>query len=137
MSAGNMLEMTVHLDPQPGGVLPELHLKKGARSMRIYLKVAPSGVITDYIYKPAIVKATLPDGTEFFATGGCSYENRRITVTLYEYQVRQMTAVAGRYKCTLTMLNTSDNVNRSNYMDYNFLTVLPFTVVVETRAKEG
>ena len=134
MASDNMLVMAVHLDPQPGGIKPELHLKQGTKSMRVRLLVNPGGVLTDYIYKPCFIRATLPDGTEFFTTSSCNFENRRISITLHSNQVSRMTAVHGRYKCTLTIVNTEDRVTRDNCMDYDFMTVLPFTVEVHERA---
>ncbi len=135
MAVSNMLERTVHLDPQPGGILPELHLKKGTKSMRIRLLVRPGTVITEYILKPCVIKATLPDGAELFAASSCLLENRRICARIYEQTVAQMTSTAGKYKCTLTIVNTEDAVNRNNYMNYDILTVLPFTVVIHERAR--
>lgn len=134
MSADNMLVQTVYLDPQPGGIKPEVHLKVGAKSQRLRLMVSPGGVLTDYIYKPCIIRATLPDGTDFFTTSSCNFENRRISMTLYSSQVSRMVTVPGRYKCTLTIVNTEDRVTKDNFMDYDFMSVLPFTVVVHERA---
>lgn len=134
MSADNMLVQTVYLDPQPGGIKPEVHLKVGAKSQRLRLMVSPGGVLTDYIYKPCIIRATLPDGADFFTTSSCNFENRRISMTLYSSQVSRMVTVPGRYKCTLTIVNTEDRVTKDNFMDYDFMSVLPFTVVVHGRA---
>ncbi len=136
MASDNMLVMTVHLDPQPGGIKPELHLKQKTKSMRVRLMVATDGVLSDSIFKPCIIRATLPDGSEFFASSSCNFENRRISITLYSNQVSRMTAAAGRFKCTLTIVNTDERVTRDNYMNYDFMTVLPFIVVVHERAKE-
>ena len=33
MASSNMLTMAIYLDPTPGGVAPELHLKEGASSV--------------------------------------------------------------------------------------------------------
>ena len=138
MGADNMLTQTVYLDPNVSGIRPELHLKQGTNSMRMRLMIStgslPSGVLTDAIYKPCVLRAILPDGTEFFATSGCNFENRRICVRLYSSVVRKMTQVVGRYRCTLTIVDADVNLNRKNYMNFNFLTVLPFTVVVHDRA---
>ena len=137
MALGAVMEQAVQLTPQPGGVLPEIHLKEKTRLMRIRLLVPYAGVITDYIFKPCAIRATLPDGSAFFAISGCLQENRRICARLYEKDVLAMTRVPGQYKCALTIVNTTDVINRENYMDYDILTVLPFTVIVEPRAKEG
>lgn len=139
MGADSMLTQTVYLDPHPGGIRPELHLKQGTNSMRMRLMIStgrlPDGVLTDFIYKPCILRATLPDGTEFFATSACDFENRRICVRLYSTTIRRMTRTAGRYKCTLTIVNTEEHLTRENYMNFDFMTVLPFTVVVHERAE--
>ena len=142
MGAGNMLERSVHLEVQPGGIKPELHLKQGTTSMRIRLLVptpsiaAPTGGIpSDYIYKPCVIRGTRPDGEAIFCTSSLTVENRRMCARIYEQNVRIMAAVEGSYKCTLTIVDTRDTVRRENYMNYNFLTVLPFTVVVEPRAE--
>ena len=137
MAIGNMMERSVFLEPQPGSVIPELHLKQRSKALRIRLLVPYAGLITDYIYKPCVIKATLPDRSAFFAVSGCTQENRRICARIYETDIAKMTAVPGRYKCTLTIVNTDAAVTRDNYMNYDILTVLPFTVIVEKRAGEG
>ena len=137
MAIGNMMERSVFLEPQPGGILPELRLKHRTKALRIRLLVPYADVITDYIYKPCVIRATLPDQSAFFAISGCTQENRRICARLYESDIAKMTAWPGKYKCTLTIVNTANAVTRDNYMNYDILTVLPFTVIVEKRAGEG
>ena len=142
MAAANMLEHSVHLEAQPGWIKPELHLKQGTNSMRIRLLVptpklvtiSANGIPTDYIYKPCVIKGTRPDGREIFSISSLTVENRRMCARIYEQTVRDMAAIEGSYKCTLTVVNTGETVDRNNYMNYDILTVLPFTVVVEPRA---
>lgn len=139
MGTDTLLTQTVYLDPTVGGIRPELHLKQGTNAMRMRLMIStgslPDGVLTDFIYKPCVLRATLPDGTDFFATSACDFENRRICVRLYNSAVRRMTQAAGRYRCTLAIVNTKENLNRENYMNFDFMTILPFTVVIHERAE--
>ena len=102
--------------------------------MRLRLLFSPEGRAGEYIYKPCVIKATIPDGTAFFATSSCNYENRKLSVGIYNYSVSGLTAVTGRFQCTVTIVNAEGALTRQNYMNYDILTVLPFTVVVEKRA---
>jgi len=125
-----MLERSMNLDPQPGGIMPELHLKKDTSYLRVKAMIPPDG-ITDFMYKPAIIRGVRPDGYELFDRAGCMFENRKISVTIYEGFIREMSAVPGRFKCTLTIVDKSGSVTKDNYMDFGTQTVLPFMVVVE------
>ena len=75
-----------------------------------------------------------PDGAEIFSISSLTVENRRMCARIYEQTVQSMAAIQGSYKCTLTVVNTGNTVDRNNYMNYDILTVLPFIVVVEPRA---
>lgn len=108
MALAAVMEQAVHLTPQPGGVLPVICLKEKTRLMRIRLLVPYAGAITDYIFKPCAIRATLPDGSAFFAISGCTQENRRICARLYEKDVLAMTRIPGQYKCALTIVNTNN-----------------------------
>ena len=130
MAGSNMLERTILLDPQPGGVLPEFHIKKGTSSMKLRIMIAPDG-ITDFMYKPTILRGVRPDGVEVSDRAACYYENLKICVHVYESVVRRMAEVPGRYKMTLTIVGKSGSVSVNNYMDYDIQTVLPFMVIVE------
>ena len=134
MSARNMLTHTLRLDRQPGGIMPELRLKKNTRSAEVLLIVPPGTVLTGAGQKRCVIKATLPDGTELFETGFTEMIRREVAAEIQRPQVTRMTAAEGRYKCTLTILDTTEAVSRATYMDYDFLTVLPFTVIVYERA---
>ena len=48
--------------------------------------------------------------------------------------VRELSKAAGTYRCTLTLLDTDSHPTRETYQNYNFLTVLPFTVIVHEKA---
>lgn len=134
MSARNMLTHTLRLDRQPGGIMPELRLKKDTQSAEVMLIVPPGTVLTGAGQKRCVIKATLPDGTELFETGFTEMIRREVAAELQRPQVTRMTVAEGRYKCTLTILDTTEAVSRATYMNYGFLTVLPFTVIVYERA---
>ena len=134
MSASNMLTHTLRLDRQPGGIMPELRLKKNTQSVEVMLIVPPGTVLTDARQKRCVIRATLPDGTELFETAFTEMIRREVVAEIQRPQVTRMTAVVGEYKCTLTILDTTEAVSRETYMDYDFLTVLPFTVIVYERA---
>ena len=46
MSASEMLKHTLRLEAQPGGIRPELRLKKNTRSAEVMLIVPPGTVLT-------------------------------------------------------------------------------------------
>ena len=134
MAASSMLTQIVFLDSQPGGIIPEVHLKKNSSSLRLHMRFPTEG-FTNYNYKPCLIKGKLPNGSELFVIGTTYIENLQIAMTLYETTLQNMTAAVGRYKCTLTILDASTYyITRQNYMNYNFLSVLPFFVVVHDRA---
>lgn len=133
MSASNMLTHTLRLERQPGGVMPELRLKKNTRSAEVMLIVPPGAALTEAGQKRCVIKATLPDGTALFETSFTQLVRREIAAEISRPAVGRMTAAVGEYKCTLTILNTANAVSRSDYMNYDFLTVLPFTVIVYDR----
>ena len=81
-----------------------------------------------------MIRAVLPNGTELFETGFTEMIRREVAAEIQRPQVTRMTAAEGRYKCTLTILDTTEAVSRETYMNYDFLTVLPFTVNVYKRA---
>ena len=134
MGYNNMLTYSVRLESQPGGVMPELHLKEGVTSAMVKLLVPPKETLVNASAKQCVIKALLPNGEELFATGFSQLEERNVCVKLYSATVRKMNAKKGSYKCTLTILNTNRQVTRSTYMDQDFLTVLPFTVIVHKKA---
>ena len=64
MSASEMLKHTLRLEAQPGGIRPELQLKKNTTSSAVMLIVPPGTVLTNASQKRCVIKATLPNGTE-------------------------------------------------------------------------
>lgn len=132
-----MLTITLHLDAQPGGVIPELHLKQASTSTAVTLRLPRDEFLIDATMKPAVVKGILPDGSELFISASTENSYGKLQVELGEHFVRQMNPAAGKYKCTLTILNEGSVITRENYMDYDFLSVLPFTVIVHEKAGDG
>lgn len=47
MSLTNMLTLAIYLDPTPGGVAPELHLKEGASSVQADLYILDASSFVD------------------------------------------------------------------------------------------
>ena len=91
-------------------------------------------MLTNASQKRCVIRAVLPNGTELFETGFTEMIRREVAAEIQRPQVTRMTAAEGRYKCTLTILDTTEAVSRETYMNYDFLTVLPFTVNVYKRA---
>ena len=138
MGVTNMLTYTLRLDQQPGGVSPELHLKQNADSVYIQFIITPGSTLTNAIPKRCVVKGIRPDGAELFLTCFSQWLDHELSVTLYRDNVRRMVPAIGAYRCTLTILDTDASVTRENYMNYDCLTVLPFTVIVhEAALQEG
>ena len=133
MAANKMLTLHVRLDAQPGGVVPELHLKTGIRSAEVKLYVDSEGML-DAMNKRVVIRGVLPDGTELFLNEFTGSEDHLLMISIDGSMVSQMAAVPGTYKCSATILDTSLTVTRKNYMNYEFLTVLPFTVIVHDKA---
>ena len=136
MASNSMLTYTVRLDQQPGGVSPEIHLKQGANSMNIQFILSPSTTLINANAKRCVIRGTRPDGSAVFITSFSVWENHEIMVSLYSYDITKLVAVPGEYKCTLTILDVNAQVTRETYMNYDFLTVLPFTVIVHQAAYE-
>ena len=134
MGYNNMLTYSVRLEAQPGGIMPELHLKRGMTSAMVKLLVPPGNTLVNASAKQCVLKAALPDGTELFATGFSQMEERNVCVNFYSATVRKMCAAEGSYKCTLTILDTNRQVTRTTYSNQEFLTVLPFAVTVHKSA---
>ena len=133
--ANEMLTITIHLDLLPGGVSPELHLKEGSSSMAVNLLVLRSKDLVDAKGIRCVIRGIRTDGEEIFITAFSGFSDSKVQVVLSSSDIRKMAGAAGTYKCTLTLLDTGNGVNRETYKNYNFLTVLPFTVVVHEKAR--
>ena len=134
MASNNMLTMAIYLDPTPGGVAPELHLKEGASSVQADLYILEASSFIDAKQKDCVIRGVRPDGSELYRRLYTGVFDTRLQIHLYQGDVKELAKVAGTYKCTLSLLDTDTHPNRDQYMNHNFVTVLPFTVVVHEKA---
>ena len=135
MASTNMLTMAIYLDPTPGGVAPELHLKEGASSVQADLYILDASLFVDAKQKDCVIRGIRPDGSELYRRLYTGVFDTRLRIHLYQGDVKELAKVAGTYRCTLTMLDTNVHPGRDQYMNHNFVTVLPFTVVVHKKAR--
>ena len=134
MGIRNMMTYDLRLECQPGGVIPGLHLKKGTGSTYLVILIPRDDILVSAEFKRCVLKAFLPNGTDLFISGFTGVTDHMISVEISNGNVKRMAEAAGTYKCTLTILNTSNTVTRSTYMNFDLLTVLPFNVFVHERA---
>lgn len=135
MASTNMLTMAIYLDPTPGGVAPELHLKEGASSVQADLYILDASSFVDAKQKDCVIRGIRPDGSELYRRLYTGVFDIRLQIHLYQGDVKELAKVAGTYRCTLTLLDTNVHPGRDQYMNHNFVTVLPFTVVVHEKAR--
>ena len=135
MASTNMLTMAIYLDPTPGGVAPELHLKEGASSVQADLYILDASSFIDAKQKDCVIRGIRPDGSELYRRLYTGVFDTRLQIHLYQGDVRELAKVAGTYQCTLSLLDTNVHPGRDQYMNHNFVTVLPFTVVVHKTAR--
>ena len=135
MASNNMLTMAIYLDPTPGGVAPELHLKEGASSVQADLYILDASSFIDAKQKDCVIRGIRPDGSELYRRLYTGVFDTRLQIHLYQGDVKELAKVAGTYRCTLTLLDTNVHPTRDQYMNHNFVTVLPFTVVVHENAR--
>ena len=134
MASTNMLTMAIYLDPTPGGVAPELHLKEGASSVQADLYILDASSFVDAKQKDCVIRGIRPDGSELFRRLYTGVFDTRLQIHLYQGDVKELAKATGTYRCTLTLLDTDVHPTRETYQNYNFVTVLPFTVVVHEKA---
>lgn len=134
MSMTNMLTLAVYLDPTPGGVAPELHLKEGSTSVQADLFILDASSFVDARQKDCVIRGIRPDGSELYRRLYIGFFDTKLQIHLYQGDLKEMAKVAGTYRCTLSLLDTDVHPSRNQYMDHNFVTVLPFTVVVHKKA---
>ena len=137
MASTNMLTMVIYLDPTPGGVAPELHLKEGAGSVQADLYILDASSFIDAKQKDCVIRGIRPDGSELYRRLYTGVFDTRLQIHLYQGDVKELAKVAGTYRCTLSLLDTNVHPGRDQYMNHNFVTVLPFTVVVHEKARRG
>ena len=135
MASSNMLTMAIYLDPTPGGVAPELHLKEGASSVQADLYILDASSFIDAKQKDCVIRGIRPDGSELYRRLYTGVFDTRLQIHLYQGDVKELAKVAGTYRCTLSLLDTNVHPGRDQYMNHNFVTVLPFTVVVHEKAR--
>ena len=135
MASTNMLTMAIYLDPTPGGVAPELHLKEGASSVQADLYILDASSFIDAKQKDCVIRGIRPDGSELYRRLYTGVFDTRLQIHLYQGDVRELAKVVGTYQCTLSLLDTNVHPGRDQYMNHNFVTVLPFTVVVHEKAR--
>ena len=135
MASTNMLTMAIYLDPTPGGVAPELHLKEGASSVQADLYILDASSFIDAKQKDCVIRGIRPDGSELFRRLYTGVFDTRLQIHLYQGDVKELAKAAGTYRCTLTLLDTNVHPTRETYQNHNFVTVLPFTVVVHKKAR--
>lgn len=135
MASTNMLTMAIYLDPTPGGVAPELHLKESASSVQADLYILDASSFVDATQKDCVIRGIRPDGSDLYRRLYTGVFDTRLRIHLYQGDVRELAKVAGTYQCTLSLLDTNVHPGRDQYMNHNFVTVLPFTVVVHEKAR--
>ena len=135
MASTNMLTMAIYLDPTPGGVAPELHLKEGASSVQADLYILDASSFIDAKQKDCVIRGIRPDGSELYRRLYTGVFDTRLQIHLYQGDVKELAKAAGTYRYTLTLLDTDVHPTRETYQNHNFVTVLPFTVVVHEKAR--
>ena len=103
--------------------------------MEVDLYILDASSFVDASKKDCVIRGIRPDGSELFRRLYSGIYDTRIQVHLYHGDVKELAKVAGTYRCTLTLLNTTEHPNRETYQNYDFVTVLPFTVVVHEKAR--
>ena len=135
MAQSNMLTLSLHLDAQPGSIIPELHLKEGCTSVEVNLLIKDRTLLPNATSKDFYIRGVLPDGTELFRRGFTTYNDVYVLGQMRVGDIKLMAKVPGRYQCTITIANTQKHPTRQQLMNYDFVTVLPFTVVVHPKAR--
>ena len=98
MSKNNMMQTIIHLEEQPGGIIPELHLKEGTVAMSVLLRIPNSDNLRNVYQKRAVLKGIRPDGSDLFIslfTQGRYGETGYVQVDLLNYDVRKLATAAG------------------------------------------
>ena len=130
-----MLYIGVNLEPQPGGVMPEIHLKKGSTSVLLRFFIDAKNVLEDIYMKTYVITASLPNGNELFSVGRILKDDSgRYTAVLSSSFLRRATRKVGSFKGAVTILDFEDSVTRDNYLNHKIQTVLPFKVIVHDSA---
>lgn len=134
MSASAMLEVKTILNIQPGEIPPVIHLKQGSDSIDITLRIKAGEAKLETAGR-AILKGTKPDGSSLFSVlTFTSVSAEYFDVDLTTEVIAAMTDVAGKYNCTISIVDTENAISEADYEDYDLVTVQPFTADVEKSA---
>ena len=137
MSANAMLSLTATLNIQPGEIPPTIHLKQDSNSMDILLHIATKSEAQMETGGTAILKGIKPDSSELFIVLPiASMDAQYIDVELTSDEIGQMTDVAGKYRCTISIIDSENVISQADYEDYDLITVQPFIAEVEKSAAE-
>ena len=102
--------------------------------MQADLYILDASSFVDAKQKDCVIRGIRPDGSELFRRLYTGVFDTRLQIHLYQGDVKELAKAAGTYRCTLTLLDTDVHPTRETYQNYNFVTVLPFTVVVHEKA---
>ena len=135
MAVYDMLKLVTELDIQPGEVPPTIHLKEGSDSMTLLLRIAAGEEVVMETAGKAIVKGTKPDGSKLFLVVVPSAVTADfIDVTLNYTHMPSITDVEGRYKCTVSIIDSTNVISEADYEDYELITVQPLYFEIEESA---
>lgn len=134
MSASAMLEVKTILNIQPGEIPPTIHLKQGSDSVDIILLIKAEDTTLETAGR-AVLKGTKPDGSSlFFVLPITSVDASYIDVDLTAETIGEMTKAAGKYDCTISIIDSENAISEADYEDYDLITVQPFTADVQASA---
>ena len=88
MGNKNMLTMALYLDPTPGGVAPELHLKEGCSSVEANLYVLDISSFVNAKQKDCVIRGIRPDGSELYRRLYVGAFDTRLHITLVEMYLK-------------------------------------------------
>lgn len=134
MSASAMIEVKTILNIQPGEIPPVLHFKEGSDSMDVILQIKAEDTMLETGGR-AVLKGTKPDRSSLFSVLSITGSDANyITVDLTAETIKLITAIPGRYDCTISIIDSDNAISESDYEDYDLITVQPFTADVEKSA---
>ena len=137
MSANAMLSLTATLNIQPGEIPPTIHLKQDSNSLDILLHIATKSEAAMETGGTAILKGVKPSGAELFVVLPiANMDEQYIDVELDSEVIGQMTDCAGKYRCTISIIDSENVISQADYEDYDLITVQPFFAEVEKSAAE-
>ena len=135
MAVYDMLSLVTELDIQPGEVPPTVHLKEGSDSMTLVMRIAANEDVVMETAGKAVVKGIKPDGTELFLViVPSAITADHIDVTLNYTHMKALTDAAGRYKCTVSIIDSDNVISRDDYEDYELITVQPLFFEIQKSA---